>query len=249
MTRNEQFELASNENTSGDVLCELSKAEDEKVRSCIAGNKNTPTDILKIFLTDTYDVQIYLALNKNCPTDLLVKLSESNSEIIRNYAIAHERCPIEVIKKCYKEKDALMGIACNISTPLEILEEIYNMDSGAYREFLANNVSTPNIILTLLSKSLDENIRADVAKNSSSTKEIFYFLMDDLYHNVRLALTKNINTPKSILEVLVTDENCEVSKSAKVMMKMKRIDIEIKSDVEQAIGQSHSNSLDDFNLI
>ena len=93
----EKCDLARDENTSVDLLRELSKEEDKNIRSLVAANKNSPEDVLNAFLSDINHVQEFLAMNANCPELTLRSLAKSNNGMIRNLVAANLKCPVDVL--------------------------------------------------------------------------------------------------------------------------------------------------------
>jgi hypothetical protein len=75
MEYDDRRELASDVNTSPEVLRILSEEEDENIRDLVAGHPNTPEDVLMDLATDyEWGVRWEIAFNSNSTTRVLVKL-------------------------------------------------------------------------------------------------------------------------------------------------------------------------------
>ena len=79
--------VAGNPNTPADVLTELAKDSNWYVRRYAAGNPNTPVDVLAELAKDSNcDVRRYAAGNPNTPADVLTELAKDSNCDVRRYA-------------------------------------------------------------------------------------------------------------------------------------------------------------------
>ena len=77
MGLNEKLNLAGSDSTPSEILRELAKDDDDKVRETTAYNINTPEDGLSKLATDRdWAVRYYLAQNPKASSKILVKLFE-----------------------------------------------------------------------------------------------------------------------------------------------------------------------------
>ncbi len=266
MELEEKLKKAKDGNTSEEELKKLLVDENEIIKYAVISNPNF-----------TEETQICFADDINTPVAILRALSNSNYEMVRNFIASNESCPLDLIEKFAEEKDALMGVASNKSTPSSIIGGLLSYDNGAYRELIADNPSTPLNILEKLYTSVDSNIRVNIASNPSTPQKILTILSDDKNQKVRcsLAVNKNLtaelfiklsndanssvrtviasnrNTPYNILEILVKEKEHDVFNAAKKTLNSKKSPSEIQNEQKAILEESKSSKseIDDFLLI
>ena len=80
--------LATNPNTSEDVLRGLAKNEYSYIRYTVAGHINTPADSLVHLGKDTYwEVRIHVAQHPNTPLTVLKELTHDEDDGVRQFII------------------------------------------------------------------------------------------------------------------------------------------------------------------
>ena len=123
----EKIELAE---TSKDVniLDILAKDKDWYIRCNVAGNSNTPTEILTILAKDKNNSVISFVA-KNTPIEILTILSEEAYWIIRS------------------------GVAVNYNTPAKILNILAKDEHGSVRY---NVVFNPNVTIGILKELIND---------------------------------------------------------------------------------------------
>ncbi|MDJ0746812.1 MAG: hypothetical protein QNJ32_26120 [Xenococcaceae cyanobacterium MO_167.B27] len=156
---------------------------------CIAGNPNTPIDVLKSLLTYSDKSRKSLAKNPSTPTEILELLTQnSHSEVRQN-------------------------VARNPSTPTHILKSFANSSSALIRASVARNCNIPLEILELLANDFHALVRASVAQNPRISKDTLKLLIHDSDNRVRSSVTKNPNTSLEILQLLANDPDNQVRSS------------------------------------
>lgn len=212
--------VAKHENTSTEILEQLSKHKSSQVRQAVSRNKNTSIKTLKRLAT-ARDGMVCMAVmeNKNTPR----YLSES---ISRQFA-THEDIKIRQI------------IAKNENTPIEVLERLKTDDNFKVRARVAQNKKSSVLILKLLANDKDNRVRAEVVNNKNTPNDLLEQLISDrdcwvrnsfIYnnnipsiileefisspdYNTRQLIAKNPNLPLNILEQLVLDSYSSVRKT------------------------------------
>jgi hypothetical protein len=110
-------------------LIELSKDPDNMVRQYVAEHTNLPPEVLLEMSKDkTYGVRWNLAWNVNTPTEALnnvMKNHDMPSMIIPRYVAIHPNASPEMLTQLSKNTDweVRFNVACNPSTPKEVLEK------------------------------------------------------------------------------------------------------------------------------
>ena len=80
--------VAGNPNTPKQVLARLAVDDSAAIRRAVAENPRTPVDILKTMVTDSdYEVRLAVAENSNTPADSLTLLASDKSADVR-YGVA-----------------------------------------------------------------------------------------------------------------------------------------------------------------
>jgi len=140
-TFEEKLSLASDLNSSAKILKYLSKDEDFRVRSAVAGNPNCPIHILEKLSDDDEDFNVLNALsnNKNCPEHILEKLSNNKYFYVRRNVAKHPNCPVHVLKKLLNYDD-------------DILVERYARENLAKRDILIEGSSIKSFVKYLACK-------------------------------------------------------------------------------------------------
>lgn len=224
---------AKNENTPQEVLNELLKNENEDIKRFVITNKNF-----------SENMQIALATDINTPVHIMYALGISNYVIVRNCLAANKNCPLEIIEKFIKIKDALMGVASNVCVPTDILESIIDVDNGIYQEFLSANPRSTEKILEQLHAHYDVAIRKNIALNPSSTEKILVVLASDISIAVRSKVSENEKTPLDTLKQLMED-NSYISAVAQKNYNKRRNQKEKREVVEKALSKTSSYDLTD----
>ncbi|WP_418640620.1 hypothetical protein [Sulfurimonas sp. ST-27] len=226
-----------NRTKSIDEFKELLKNEQEAVQQAVLAST-----------AFSENMQIALATDISTPLEVMVALLKSHYVVVRNCLAANEKCPLEIIKMFFEKRDALMGVASNPNTPKNLLESIFYIDNGIYKEFLSTNISAPNKILEELSADEDEYIRINLASNLSATEKILTVLARDISKEVRSKVASNPNTPTTILDELVQDSSY-VSGIAKNNLKHRKSDQEKITEIQKKLHGTVESDFDEMSLL
>lgn len=236
------------------IYSELKKAKSKEIRENewkeLLGNESE--NIKQAALSNksfTEMMQISMASDVKTSEEVLKVLANSHYYIVRNCVASHKECPIIVIENFFDKKDALMGVASNPNTPIEIIEELLNYDRGIYQEFISCNPSAPPDILEQLSTNLDEDIRLNIVLNLSTPINTINSLVEDKSPSVRLALAKHPYVSKNILSILLKDNVLSISEQAKDSLINRKTDKEKKDDLNEIFKKKISSVGDEFRLL
>jgi hypothetical protein len=210
------------------------------VRDGVAGNRNTPPEILKKFTSDdNAEVRLSVAENPSAPLDLNLRISllesfltegidfsfDSSFDLRRRFLAMNPNTPIEIIHLLSKDEYHWVrsGVAVNASTPFEILKGLANertvdedsLYSECVLDHLAKNPSIPTslrkeIIEALINDDLSPWIRRDVAWNELAPADVLRSLAKDKWADVRRVVARNPVTPIEILTSLSEDDHSSV---------------------------------------
>lgn len=128
----------------------LAKDQSPQVRHAIAGNHNTPPEILIMLANDTNK---YIDINgSNIP--------------IREAAIGNPNMPQDMLRKFATDADFLtrVRIARNPNTPSDVLELLARAGEYFVRESVISNPNTPISIIELLKKDSNDKVRREAEK-------------------------------------------------------------------------------------
>ena len=176
---------------SENMLMSLSKDSDKYTRGYVAGNENTPVDILVLLAKDNDPiVRRYLCDNDSTPYDILEMLAQDEDKAVRNNIAANH----------------------NVSSKtLDILAS--DIDIEVVRR-VSKNAKLPIRTLTNLAKSKDDLIRINVAQNKSTPVDVLRLLAADEHPMVRRFVATNKNTPLDTLQMLADDKSVYVRMDA-----------------------------------
>ena len=130
-----RISVAGNPNTPADVLTELSKDSDYIVRCLVAKNPNTPTGVLTELAKDSdCDVRRYAAGNPNTPVDVLTELAKDSYCDVRRYAAGNPNTPVDVLTELAKDSQWVVriSVARNPNMPGYEAEELQFMVKDTY---------------------------------------------------------------------------------------------------------------------
>ena len=146
-----------------DELRKFSKDKSEKVRICVASNKNSSEETL-IYLyqenKDSVPILRAIAENNNSPDKLRVLLANSENNLVRSSAASFSGLPSKRIVELSKDKspEVRMGIAKNPSTPENVLLELAQEKSIMILDGLSDNPNLSKSIIERAKKTLDTRI-------------------------------------------------------------------------------------------
>ena len=194
----EERQQAQDENTSPEVLTKLARSKNYQTRKYVAENPNTPIEI------ETLDILCQEFPDKITANPIfnLLLLENPDSDFIRLSLARSSTTNPETLARLAELDDMNIAdaLACNVSTPLHILEKLSNLLSCPVG--VAANPNTPLSVLEKLAVHKYLAVRQAVARNKNVSIEISKKLACDRDIRVHLAIAQNINAPTPILEIL-----------------------------------------------
>ena len=122
------YAVAQNPSTPPEALMTLAENVSTIVRKSVAQNQNTPSNtLLKLSEDDYYEVPFYVAQNPNTPSDALLKLANDDDVVIRRSVARNPNIPIFILKllACDSYLDVVTPVIKNRLVTQEILQNIY----------------------------------------------------------------------------------------------------------------------------
>jgi pentose-5-phosphate-3-epimerase len=222
--------LAQNKSTPHEILFSLSKDSSTWVRDKALKNANLHDDAVENF-ENPFSVKLAVAGNRNTPNDILETFS-TNAEPtfddgkrtslmigVAGNTLIPEVVASRLVKS--KDKEVLKVLASNPSLPKECLEELVEaslkrLKSGKSdwidRELelgLAVNPKSPVSYLGALLKHSDTWIVSSVAANPNLPLEKLAKLAKSEHNNIRKGVASNPKAPWVLLQSLLKDDECK----------------------------------------
>ncbi|MBD2690405.1 hypothetical protein [Anabaena catenula] len=225
MLDNNDFALASADDTSVVVLEQLSSHPQPEVREAVAKNPNTPTKVLlklgKEFPDAITANPVFNVLLLENPESHFVRLSLARSTTTSEEMIA-QLSEIE-------DEEILCAVAGNPKTPLHILEELVEnpprfwdreRNSDIYdfdRLFITIhlNPNTSESLLLKLAQRGSSNVKQAIAQNPKAPLSLLNQFADWRDYAMHLAIGRNPQVPSAILEKLAGENRNEIREMVK----------------------------------
>ncbi|MBN3896573.1 MAG: hypothetical protein HWQ41_15300 [Nostoc sp. NOS(2021)] len=248
MLDDNDFALASADDTSVVVLEELSLHPQPEVREAVARNPNTPTKVLlklgKEFPDAITANPVFNLLVLENPESHFVRLSLARSTTTSESAIA-QLSKIE-------DEEILCAVARNPKTPLHILEQLVEnpprfwdrqRSSDRYdfdRLFIAIhlNPNTSESLLLKLAESGSSNVKQAIAQNPKAPLSLLNQFADWRDSPMHLAIGRNPQVPSAILEKLAGENRNEIREMVKNHPNVSETAIAIINFIEGKPGTS-----------
>ena len=231
-----KYEIASDPETTSDVLEQLADSDSSVVTNAIIGNDNVTADIL-----DKIADNILRFIGKDA--DILERIAQ-HPKVSKNTLAKIVTQGMDDLDESYRGCEVLIAVAENPNTSLMTLKRLSNCSDLDVRNAVAKNpnsssailrhmvrvdnsiipyvLTNPNIpmeLLLKLAKSTDHWTREGVACNPSTPPEVLTSLASDESYYVRESLAENVNTPIDVLKQLANDDEWMVAESAKVTLR------------------------------
>lgn len=206
--------LATNSNTPSEILesivktdfSQIPKSEMGRVLCGIAGNLNTPIDILaELANSNNKNIKYHVTENPNTPISILQKLANDDSEDVR----------VGVLWSKYLTPELAMQFIDDPSS--DIREELASIEDDRL------SIETIHTILESLYDDPERSVRVFVASNSKCPAEILHKLASDDHYSVRIYVAHNKNTADDDLISLSADSNSAVANQAKKQLRERGI--------------------------
>ena len=117
------------------------------VRISVAGNPNTPVDVLMELAKDSdCDVRKNAAGNPNIPADVLTELAKDSHSVVRKNAAGNPNTPVDVLMELAKDSncDVRISVAGNPNIPADVLTELAKDSDCIVRRYAAGNPNMPD---------------------------------------------------------------------------------------------------------
>jgi ABC-type xylose transport system substrate-binding protein len=172
--------VATNPNASPELLEELAKNRDKKIRQNLAANPNTPTQVL-IKLGATFPFELL-----ENPVFSLLLLENPNflEEMPQETLLELLRCP---------------------SVPESFLEWAISQKNSQIEQAVAENPGTPSTILELMADKASSGILRNIGANPNTPESVLEKLADKRDSSIRKAVAKNPKIPDRLVEKLARD--------------------------------------------
>jgi Leucine rich repeat variant len=213
--------IASSNAATADELRSLAKDGDRAVRAAVAGNPNTPTEVLlklgEEFPDEITANPIFNILLLEDPESQFVRLSLARSSTTSEETIAR-------LAKIYDEK-IFCAVARNLKTPIYILEQLAenppqfdnehwgDSDGSEYENLwgcIAKNPNTPASLLIKLAEKYSYYVKYRIAENPNAPINLLEHISDLPNTEIQKAVAKNPNTTVKILEKLAAYDSPQI---------------------------------------
>lgn len=218
--------VASNPNTSTEVLIELAKTahqDSEELRLNLVNNPNTPQEAIEIIANNTIGTIVstpdWPKALLDCPllpVAYYKELAKTTSSTIRRLVRDNPRTPklvrdlLSYDPKLNEKRDYYFGDEKRFpdsEEPMSIIE-LYSLSQKATdRSFAARALNASDEILYRLSLDYDPIVRTSVASNSYVNKDVLWALSHDSNNNVRCAVAENPQATMDIIDHLLQDQD------------------------------------------
>lgn len=200
--------VAGNPNSPTELLRRLADDEELEVRLEVAKNSSTPLDLILKF-SGIEEFFFSVASNNSCPTELLDDFAKHRDEEIKQAVAANPNCSLVLIKKWAKVKNESIraSVASNPNTPLQILQILASDSEAVVRMEVAANLNCPTDLLASLAKDSDSDVRHRAAQSENCSSEMLLEFSNDPDVSVIQAVAMNHKTPIDVLMRLANHKN------------------------------------------
>ena len=200
---------ASESDTPAEVLAIYAYDPSEMVRKAVAGNPNTPQEVLEDIIHakgNNWEIRSAVVRNPNVSAELLTELAKDKAAKVRKAVADNSDTPFEVLMQLAHDSDWLTRVRATENytfihglTP-ELLTEFANSEDAVLRVRAARHSRTPVDVLIKLAS--DPITRTYVAQNPSTPEGTLWELYTLTDPFVNIALAKNNKAPADMLSAL-----------------------------------------------
>ena len=208
-----KLNLLENNNASPEIIEELVKDKDWRMRTTVAKNSNTPAEALKNLAEDeSWEVKRIVAINPNTPADILRKLAGDKDSEVKHGVAINPKIPADILRKLADDgdDDVRRAVAENPNTPVEILRNLSMDEDSEVRQEVVRNPKTPVEALRKLAEDEEAMVRWEVVHNPNTPAEALRKMAGDGSLEVKRIVAENPSTPADILRKLAEDEDAFV---------------------------------------
>ena len=211
---------AQDENTPPEILAELATSKDKQILRYVAGNPNTPVEILEKLGVDFADDIV-----ANPIFDLLLLENPEHKFVLLSLARA-STTSIDKLKELanHQDKDIREAVVVNRQTPADIINSIFEQDIWI-KESVARNPNASEALLCNLAKENNYDVLHAISQREWLSEKIIKILIEcdcrakKFYPNhkpenyswrIRQELASNLNLRTGIINNLIEDEHHHV---------------------------------------
>ncbi|VEP17727.1 hypothetical protein H1P_6390003 [Hyella patelloides LEGE 07179] len=197
-----RLSLARSSTTEPKTLVKLAESNDFNLLYAIAGNLNTPLDILEK-LSEILSLQVGIAANPQTPLSILKKLASSKNYVVRQAVARNKSVSSEILEILARDRDlrVLLAITQNPHTPTSILEIVAATEESIVRDSLLKHPNFTDSVLNII-KFID-----GTARPNPSTLEK---LAKNPHLKIRRMVADYMNTPANILRQLAREDDSTI---------------------------------------
>ena len=211
---------AQDENTPPEILAELAKSKDKEILRLVAGNPNTPAEILEKLSVEFADTVV-----ANPIFDLLLLENPESKFVLLSLARASTTSVEKLAELAnYSDRDIREAVVINNKTPVDIVNSIFNKDISI-KESVAKNPNASEKLLCSLAKDNNYNVLYAIAQRKCLSEKIVKILIqcdcraNKFYPNhrpenyswrIRQELASNLDIRRNIINKFIKDEHHHV---------------------------------------
>ena len=146
----------------------------ELLYAVLGANRYLSREVLKLLLQSQNNTLIaYLSANEQLTVSALAAIYDRGIEESYSYLASNPVLPLKLLESLYveykEEKEILVSLALNVSTPEKILRELFEKSDLEINRGLASNASLPMELLNSL--KIDTRLQNELAENPVFIKE------------------------------------------------------------------------------
>jgi hypothetical protein len=188
-----------------------------------------------------------VAGNLNTPVDVLVKLADDTETYVINDLVGNPKLPREILFKLADSDDKYnrLGVATNESTPPELLSKLANDEESSVKEQVAKNPRTPIEALLKLANDKDFYVHSKAKRHPTYLAYMKEQGMNESLFDSRTIYNEDNTMKLTKTELLrLVEEVVEESHTKADEEKLKKISKQLKKSVKMHGDQS--DAIDDI---
>jgi len=197
-----QVAAATNPSTPLEAAIHVANNSGDQGKCTIAKNPDTNPSVLSVLSKDkSVMVLLFVVKNPNTPKEDLLRLAKYGEDGIKFKLASNKNLSREIIDVLYEDGDEMvhLAIAKNLNTPTQILSDLVNYDNERILCAIAENENTHPDVLSGIAERGKEKAKAIVAKNPNTPTEVLTKLSRHASLNVKSGVAINRNTDPEIL--------------------------------------------------
>ena len=191
--------IAANQNCPPQMLRELARVIDSKVRHNAHTNPSCPPDVLAAAMADPSDMTALkaAAANPNCFPAVLERLAAKGSDAVRLAVASSPHCPPNSLRRLAGDSraDTRQAVATNPSCPPNTAAELCEDFDESVREAAADHNLVPEDSIRRLAQTSDGYVRAMIAQHPACPPDVLTVLASDTYDLAALMAMSHPSCP------------------------------------------------------